>query len=224
MQPQYIVLPKKAKDITGQIFERLTVLGPVGKSSNRQILWLCHCICGKQTVTTRGNLIYGHTKSCGCKNIDAIIKRSKTHGMSKSPLYKTWNRIIERCTNSNHEHFSYYGGRGIKVHETWLTAFQMFYNHVSKLPYFERNGYTLDRINNDGDYEPGNVRWATKNQQARNKRTNHIYTYKGKSQCLATWAEEYNLTYPTLKGRLKLGWNIHDALTKPANVRGGRRL
>lgn len=218
MQPQYITLPKKANNITGQTFGRLTVLGPISKNTHRQIIWLCQCACGKQATTTRGNLINSHTQSCGCKSIDVLIERSKTHGMSKSPLYKTWRHIIERCTNQNHEHYVYYGGRGIEICAEWRASFQAFYDHISQLPHCREDGFSVDRIDNNGNYQPGNVRWATMSQQRRNTRRIRNYTYNGKSQYLIEWAEEYNIKYGTLKSRLKVGWDMHDALTKPVNV------
>lgn len=216
---QYITLTKQAKDITGQTFGRLTALGPIGRDKRKTILWLCQCICGGTKICPVANLFNGNTLSCGCIHREQLAERNRTHGMRNDPLYSIWAGILKRCTNANSRSYLHYGGRGISVCEEWQHDFQAFHTHVSQLPHCGEAGYSIDRIDNDGNYEPGNVRWSTASQQTRNQRRNRLYTYNGKSQCLAEWAEEYAIDYGRLKGRIKLGWTMEDALNNPNGVR-----
>lgn len=166
----------KAIDLTGQKFGRLTVLNkaqskkfPCGQAMSQ---YLCECDCGQQIVVLVSNLKSGHTKSCGCLQKQLVAERSVTHGMSTTSLYGVWNTMRQRCTNPNNRKYANYGGRGITVCDDWLNSFDSFYAHVSKLPHFDEEGYSLDRINNNGHYEPNNVRWATDKEQQNNKRNN----------------------------------------------------
>lgn len=120
-------------------------------------------------VTTQ-DLTNGHTKSCGCFLKESTGKRSSTHGMSHENIFFVWNSMLQRCFNPHNKSFSRYGGRGIIVCDEWKNDFQSFYDYVSKLPHFCEAGYSLDRINNDGNYEPDNVRWATSIEQANNRK------------------------------------------------------
>jgi hypothetical protein len=169
MQPQYITLAKNARQYAGKRFGRLVALGPVGKNPfHGGIVWQCRCDCGNTVNVAAGNLGNGTTKSCGC--LRSSNKSCVTHGMSRSPIYKTWQSRNRRCTNPKNPRYSDYGGRGISVCAEWAESFEAFYSHVSALPFFGVKGRTLDRIDNDGNYEPGNVRWATKSEQRRNSR------------------------------------------------------
>lgn len=216
---QYITLSKQAKDITGQTFGRLTALGPIAQDAKKRFIWHFRCACGNTYTGIVTFVVRGNTQSCGCLFREIMIKRNKTHGMSHDPLYRIWADMIKRCRNPRSTHYKDYGGRGIAVHIEWQHDFMAFYDYVSALSHCGDEGYTLDRINNNGNYEPGNVQWATTSQQTRNQRRNRLYTYKGKSQCLAAWAEEYQIEYGRLKGRLKLGWTMEDALHNPVGVR-----
>lgn len=160
------------KDITGKKFGRLTAIEYVGKNSCRHSLWLCECECGNKHVTSLDCLTQGNTRSCGCLNDEARRKggNRRTHGMCDTPIYRTWKSIKRRCYNPNTQDYKHWGARGITVHPTWKDDFKEFYNHVSALPHFGEKGYSLDRIDVNGNYEPGNVRWATAKQQANNKR------------------------------------------------------
>lgn len=133
------------------------------------------------------------------------------------PLYETWRGMIKRCTNKNHTYYYRYGGRGIKVCESWLIDFNRFCIDMGEKP---SKDYTLDRINNDGDYEPNNCRWATKEEQECNKVNNKFIEYNGKSQTLYQWSKELNIKKVTLKNRLYLGWTIERTFTTPVRKRG----
>lgn len=199
-------------DLTGQKFGRLTVVEISGRQ-NGHIMWKCVCKCGN-IITVKGvHLRSGHTKSCGCYKSETAIQVHTTHGMSKKNIYSTWNGIIQRCENPNNRGFLDYGGRGITMCERWRDSFEAFYEDVSKLPHFRENGYSLNRIDNNGNYEPNNVEWTDDITQANNKRNNRLITYNGKTQTLAQWADECGIKYHTLLIRLRRGWNTEKALT-----------
>lgn len=123
--------------------------------------------------------------------------------------------MIQRCTNPAFAKYPSYGARGIKVCDEWRSSFQAFYNHVSLLPHFGEKGYSLDRIDNNGDYKPDNVRWATSKEQGLNIRSNHTITFDGKTQTLGEWAIEFQINSDTLASRLLRGWSAERALATP---------
>ena len=160
-------------DIVGERFGRLTVIDRTVNSPDGKAQFKCQCDCGNIVTVRARNLRCGLTRSCGCL---FQINHFKTHEQSKNPLYGVWQGMKQRCYNSRKNSFKNYGGRGITVYEEWRDDFQAFYDYVSKLEHFGEPGRTLDRINNDGNYEPGNVRWATRKEQNNNKRNNRKET------------------------------------------------
>jgi hypothetical protein len=215
----FIDLPKQAIDVTGHKYGRLTVLGPVGfgnptgKGKKRRIKWLCECSCGMQKDFFLYNLRNGHTKSCGCLTDESRTK----HGMCGTPEYRTWSDMIQRCTNPNDGEYHNYGARGIKICDRWLTA-KNFLKDMGEKP----EGMQIERIDNDGNYEPGNCCWATPKEQARNRRgVKLIITYRGKTQCLTDWAEELGVHRATLWSRLyRAKWQTEKAFTAPVGAGG----
>jgi hypothetical protein len=152
------------KDISGKKFNKLTVLEFAGKINNkRHVFWSCKCDCGN-IVTVRGDsLRLGATKSCGC--FRGSIKK---HGMAYSLTYRSWINMKQRCSNKNNIGYSRYGGRGIKVCDRWLESFENFLEDMGKRP----NGMSIDRIDNDDNYEPDNCKWSTSKEQSNNQTTN----------------------------------------------------
>ena len=151
------------KDLTNKKFGKLYVLRRDKSESNGASTWKCVCDCGNEVVVLSSSLLRGKTKSCGCIHKEQHIKRLKTHGMSGTKQYRTWSVIKSRCFNPNVNDYKYYGGLGVVMCDEWKNDFMTYYNYVSKLPNFDENGYTLDRYpNNRGNYEPNNVRWATR--------------------------------------------------------------
>lgn len=159
----------RLQDLTGQKFGRLMVIGRYGKykfpSGQQQIIWLCECECGNKLKVFARNLKTGNTQSCGCLRQDIGTK----HGLWGSKVYKCWGNMLSRCFNPNMTEYKHWGGRGITVCDEWRNDFKAFYDYVSKLQHFGEKGYSLDRINNDGNYEPNNVRWATAKEQSNNQ-------------------------------------------------------
>lgn len=214
MSPQYITLKGRAVDISNMEFGRLTALGPTGRGNDGGILWHCRCICGKETIVTGAHLRSGHTTSCGCYQSDITTERSTSHGMSRTKEYQVWCSMNERCRNPNNRHYRDYGGRGIVVCEEWKEDFVVFHDYMGDLPF---KGATVDRINNELGYFPGNVKWSTQTEQARNRRNNTMLTYNGKTQSMSAWAEEAGMGHSTIQTRMKLGWPIDKVLTEPVD-------
>lgn len=190
------------KNLVGKRFGRLTVVELVGQREDNRALWRCSCECGGECIVSSNCLQSGQTKSCGCLLREVTIARSTIHEMSYTKIYRTWRGMLNRCNDQNNP---IYGGRGIKVCDEWQKDFVAFYNHVSKLEHFEEDGYTLDRIDFNGNYEPGNLRWATPKEQARNKRTNVIVEYDGEEMTLQEAGERSGISYDILKKRWQNG-------------------
>lgn len=193
------------KTITvGQKFGRLTVKERHGQRKG-SVLWLCSCACGKEKVITGGHLLGGNTKSCGCWLKDFKV----THGMSGSETYNTWEHMKRRCNSVEDKRYKDYGGRGIKVCERW-EKFENFYEDMGERP----KGMTIDRADNDGNYEKKNCIWATPSQQSRNTRSNRMIKYRGEERCLTAWAEELDVNRSTLIKRIDRGWSIPRAFNE----------
>ena len=163
----------KFKDETGNRYERLLVIEkhPI-RGSSGTIRWVCKCDCGKTVIVRGDSLRCGDAKSCGCLSTDLSVERCKTHGLSKTVEYKTWWHMLARCYNPKSINYKYYGERGILVCEEWKDDFVSFYDYIQEnLGQKPDPSYSLDRIDNDGNYEPGNIRWASKKQQCKNRRS-----------------------------------------------------
>jgi hypothetical protein len=203
-------------DYTGHVFGRLTVIEPLHAKNNRYSdVWICECSCKEENKNTVRVLIAslknGHTRSCGCLHREAVKAANTKHGMRHSPEYKVWEGMKARCYNPNNKHYSDYGGRGITVCEEWQ-EFAAFYRDMGSRP---TSRHTLERNDNDGPYCKSNCKWATRKEQARNKRNNVYYEYKGERKLLGDWCRELNLKFETISTRLRAGWSFADAISTP---------
>ncbi len=193
----------------GKRFGKLIVIF-FSKKDRSHSYWKCLCDCGATKIVTSNNLKRGRSTSCGCKRKETLSRISLTHGKSKSKIYLVWHAMHNRCYLKNHLHYHNYGNRGIKVHERWH-IFENFYTDMGDCP----QGLTLERIDNNGPYSKDNCRWATRKDQARNKRNNRLLLFKDTTRTLAEWSELSGVEYNCLTKRLNLGWSNEKALTTP---------
>lgn len=190
-----------AKNLIGLRFNRLIVLSRAGSNGGRA-LWQCRCDCGNTTTVPGKSLLNGNTGGCGCQTGGFV------HGQYKSAEFRAWNDMRRRCNNTNAQRYPRYGARGITVCDRW-NEFLAFLADMGPRP----DGATLDRVNNDGDYEPGNCRWATRKQQQRNNSRNVTLTLNGKIMTVVEWSELLGIKAVTLHGRIRKGWPDERVLT-----------
>lgn len=202
----------KQIDLTGQIFYNLSVIGKHNeKTIHGALRWNCMCVCGNIVIHTACNLKSGSVKSCGCKFKSLMQDAIVTHGRSNTPEYNIWTEIKQRTNNTNNNYYSNYGGRGITVCDRWKNSFINFYQDMGPRP---TDLHSIDRINNEGNYEPNNCRWATIEEQANNRTTNIKYMFNGDMRTLAQIAKQTNICYENLRRRLKRGQCLEIAINE----------
>jgi hypothetical protein len=186
---------------------RVTIIGKAKRG------WNYECSCGKLKSALKADLFKGVVQSCGCL-IKELIQTglNRSHGKSKTTEYKAWLGMKKRCYNVNDKRYIDYGGRGITVCGRWLHSFETFLNDVGLKPSPE---LSLDRIDNDRNYEPGNVRWTTTKVQSRNNSRNVNITYEGKTLCITDWAIFLGISVKTIRSRMRYNWPIEKILTTP---------
>jgi hypothetical protein len=214
----YYIKPRKPTPI-GQKFNRLTIISDapdtIRKNNSLRRNVQCLCECGKIKTIDYFRVTSGGAQSCGCLQKERASKACKTHGhtvIKHTKEYKAWSHMKQRCINTNDKSYSYYGGRGITVCQQWIESFDAFLNNVGYAP--KLKDVSIGRIDNNGNYEPGNVRWEQRADQNLNTRRNVFIEFNGETKTIKEWADLYNLKYDTLRMRLKSGWSVHDALTK----------
>jgi hypothetical protein len=205
----------KIIDRSGLRYGKLVVRKFVGLAQTKahSALWECVCDCGGVSVVEGSKLQSGQTQSCGCIQRAAIGLRSKRHGLTNSRAYHIWSSMKRRCIAPTSKHYKWYGARGIRVCDSWLGSFEQFVSDMG-LPLPDM---TLDRIDNNGNYEPGNCRWVKQKSQNRNKRNTIRIVLGGEEGALAAFAERFGVPYALAYHRHRRGWSPERLFIAPTS-------
>lgn len=213
---QSINLPSTFKNLSGQRFARLLCLHPVEIRKNRHVVYECICDCGTTKMVTSSNLKSDHTTSCGCWMREATSKANRRHGRSKTPAYRRWCQMIQRCHCEYAQNYKWYGARGISVCDRWRNSFESFLEDMGEAG----PGMSIDRIDNDGPYAPWNCRWATQKEQTNNTRRKGVQVrFRGEAKSLSQWGRELGIKTETIRKRLAYGWSVERALSNQPQLR-----
>lgn len=206
-------MPRPSRPI-GSRFGRLTLIGRPGPNK-----WLVRCDCGVSKVVDGGNVASGKTKSCGCLQSESARingRVTKTHGLTRSSTYSSWVSMKQRCLTPTHPAYPKYGGRGVSVCKRWAASFNDFLADMGPRP----PGTSLDRFpNGDGNYEPGNCRWATRSNNSRNRRSCIWVMFEGKRRLLIELCEQFGVRSDTIRRRLKCGETADEAFANPIRAK-----
>jgi hypothetical protein len=205
-------------DITGQKFGRLTAIEVTREPGHRA--WMCRCDCGGETIVRAALLTTGHSRSCGCQRKDTLRRMKTIHGGAsrgrKARLWRIWAQMRDRCRNHNRPDSPRYADRGIRVCDEWL-------DFIAFREWADGNGYddtlTIERIDNDGNYEPSNCRWAKRVEQTRNRSNTAFLMFRGEQISVAAAIELCGLPATTVRARLSRGWTPERALLEPKGRR-----
>lgn len=202
-------------DLMNKRFGYLVVVGDAPSTCERRVRVRCDCGSPEKVVGVSG--LRRNVRSCGCKTADFksafFIKHGHAAGYRNSPEYTVWKSMKSRCESRNHKAYRNYGARGVRVCERWRESFENFLADVGPRPSMR---HSLDRFpDGGGHYEPGNVRWATRAEQARNTSRNLHVTFNGETMCVTDWERRQGFRKNTIRMRLKLGWSVEDAITTP---------
>jgi len=204
-------------DLTGMCVGRVKVIGFFGTRKrpcgSHCYMWLCLCHCGREFAVDGTCVRRGSATSCGCDKGLATKKHgmaSRIHG--EHWAYKIWQGMKQRCTNPNHKNYSDYGGRGIRICDAWMDSAEQFFADMGDRP---SANHTIERIDNDGNYEPGNCRWASRAEQNENTRQTKLLTVNGQSLSISKWAMRMGVSRKLIRDRLRLGWSEERAVLTP---------
>ncbi len=211
---------KQVYDRTGVRFGRLVALSQAERTKAGKTQWNCICDCGNTKIVATSNLVTGGTTSCGCFAEERHKVSRRTHGMRQTPEYKSWSESRQRCNNPSNSNYKDYGGRGIRVCEKWDQSFESFFADMGAKPSMS---HSIDRIDVNGHYEPGNCRWATPQEQSANRRNAVLIQAFGKTMSLAEWSRETGISASEIRRRLSLPhlWSAELALTLKKGERRG---
>lgn len=208
----------RTKDLTGARFGLLTPIRVEYRrcdAGHAIAVWACNCACGGYKYVPAKHLMRGAVKSCGCKTSEWKARNATKHGHYGSGAYRAWIEITRRCRNPNCKHWKHYGGRGIQVCDRW----REFGNFLVDMGERPSPKHEVDRIDNNGNYEPGNCRWATRLEQMANVRTNRFVTINGRTLHMSAMCREYGIQDTVVYRRLRLGWSEADAITVPLGAK-----
>lgn len=201
---------------SGDKYNRITLIKLDHKNKNYHQYWLCECDCGVKKVVNASSVKHGSIKSCGCLNNELLKKRKPnlSHGYAnKEKLYEVWKNMKRRCKDKNNNRYEFYGGKGIVVCEDWDNDYLSFRNWAMNNGY--KDNLTIDRIDNNGNYEPENCRWATMKEQLNNQSRNRLLTYKGETKTMSEWATKLNITYGAINHRVQRDWSMERIVNTP---------
>lgn len=206
----------KLKDLTGKTFGRLTVISHshfISTNTGTRHYWNCECSCGN-SLKVRGYALKT-TKSCGCLQRDTVRALMTVHGdctgYEITKEYQTWYAMKDRCTNEVCKEYHNYGGRGIRVCERWM-KYQNFIADMGRAP---SKKHSIERCNNEGNYEPRNCKWATDIEQVYNRRNTLLAEYRGEIKPVKIWCQELGLSYARIRDRIRThGYSVEDAFEK----------
>lgn len=196
-------------NLAGQKYGRWTIVELLGKNEKNELLIKCICDCGNERTLKLINIKYGSSKSCGCLSKEVHSK----HGLKKHPLFMVWCSMRQRCSYEKYPGFHRYGVRGIRVCEEWNNDFKTFHDWAIANGW--EVGLSIDRIDNDGNYEPSNCRWATMLTQARNTSKNVMVEHEGEIKCLSEWAKVLNINLCRIARGIKRGHTLAEIIAKP---------
>lgn len=200
------------QDFSNKRFGKLLAIKRIGNNKYKQSLWLCKCNCGREVIIRAYCLKNGSTKSCGCYRKEFKCYNAKYNAKKYNRLYNIWKGINRRCYNKKDSSYNLYGGRGIIVCDDWKNDFEKFKDWAFENGYAEH--LTIDRINNDGNYEPNNCRWATKKEQNSNTRRNIYITFNGETKVASDWAKQTGIGLYTILYRIRKNKPIEEIFYK----------
>lgn len=205
------------KDIVGQTFGRLTVIGfiEVEKRETKNRQWLCQCECGNTVQVNGAKLRNGHTRSCGCLVNEHIGNLNRKYANVSKRLYSVYQAMLDRCFKEKNPRYGHYGGRGITVCKEWRDSFDAFYDWSVLTGYdfkAKQGECTLDRIDVNGNYEPSNCRWITNKEQQNNRTNNHWLEYKGETHTVTEWADILDIETNKFRNYISQGRTIEEIL------------
>lgn len=197
-------------DETGNRYGRLTVVSRAENTKHGLARWNCVCDCGNTTVVIGNHLRNGNTVSCGCRVKEGL---HRTHGRSKTRLYRIWQDMKNRCGNKNVPMYYWYGAKGIRICDEWVKDFSVFCDWAMNNGY--KDGLTIERIDVNGDYTPDNCKWISRAEQSLNRSDNVFLEYEGERLTVSEWAKKIGVSPYTLYHRVKKGWSAKEVLTVP---------
>ena len=204
-------------NLIGKRFGRLVVISMTDGRVHRHVVWKCQCDCGNVCIAPTNTLTSGKKVSCGCYLREIRRQAHASHHQTGTKLYMKWQGMRRRCSDPSHKNYADYGGRGIKVCNEWMHSFEKFRDWSTENGY--NDNFSIDRIDNDGDYCPENCRWVSQKKQCNNRRSNRYITYNGQTHTLTEWSEIIGIKRAALNNRINtLKWDIERALSMPVKT------